>query len=265
MPRLKKKNTFPTLRVSPVAVMTLPFLLLMAALAVAVVFHTSRGEETALPQALDKELELIAIEDYLAALLINEVPFPGEPAFKNAADSKAAMEAIVWTIHSRRAPLPTGYTRRQVAATPSTNLIDILTAANQMEGFFKTDDDRHAFAPRVKERVDYLNLLGQRDDTPTITELLDYAYAIAHGYVEGNALPFADPFAGLTHLSPDDVTGSPYGWMTDDPAFHPGGNFIRIPDDFGGSLGGNRFFTLRKTPLPPPDDAKNVLDDSPAN
>jgi len=261
MPRLKKKSTFPTLRVSPATVITLPFLLMMAALAVAVVFHTSRGEAPALPQAMEEEIDIIAVEDYLAALLINEVPFPGEPAFKNAADSKAAMEAILWTIHSRRAALPTGYTRRQVAATPSTNLVDILTAANQMEGFFKTDDDRHTFAPRVKERVDYLNLLGQRDDTPTITELLGYARTAAHDYVLGNALPFPNPFASLTNLPPDEVTGSPYGWMTDDPVFHPGGNFIRIPDNAGGSLGGNRFFTLRKTPLASTNDAPVVANE----
>jgi hypothetical protein len=36
--------------------------------------------------------------------------------------------------------------------------------------------------------------------------------------------------------------------MTDEPQYNPGGNFLRIPDEQEGSLGGNRFFTLRKKP-----------------
>jgi hypothetical protein len=32
--------------------------------------------------------------------------------------------------------------------------------------------------------------------------------------------------------------------MTDTGEFHPGGRFVRIPDEDHGGLGGNRFFTL---------------------
>jgi hypothetical protein len=42
------------------------------------------------------------------------------------------------------------------------------------------------------------------------------------------------------------VTGRAYSWMTDRGCYNPGGNFVRIPDAEQGSLGGNRFFTLRK-------------------
>jgi hypothetical protein len=34
----------------------------------------------------------------------------------------------------------------------------------------------------------------------------------------------------------------------DEHRFNPGGNFLRIPDEQQGALGGNRFFTLRKDP-----------------
>ena len=44
------------------------------------------------------------------------------------------------------------------------------------------------------------------------------------------------------------ATGSAYSWMADEQRFNPGGNFLRIPDDQQGALGGNRFFTLRKDP-----------------
>jgi hypothetical protein len=36
--------------------------------------------------------------------------------------------------------------------------------------------------------------------------------------------------------------------MTDKDYYRPGGNFVTIPDAEDGSLGGNRFFTLRKAP-----------------
>jgi hypothetical protein len=45
-----------------------------------------------------------------------------------------------------------------------------------------------------------------------------------------------------------DVTGRAYSWMTDVGTWHPGGNFVSIPSSSGGSLAGNRFFTLRKVP-----------------
>jgi len=44
------------------------------------------------------------------------------------------------------------------------------------------------------------------------------------------------------------VTGRAYSWMTDVDSYHPGGNFVSIPSTDDGSLGGNRFFTLRKDP-----------------
>ena len=193
----------------------------------------------------------IAVPDYLAALLINEVPFPGEPAFKNADDSKDAMRAILWTLHNRRAAPPPGYTRWHIAATPSDNLVDVITAFNQMDGFYVARNNRHTYAPRVGERIGYLRRLAQRDDTPTISTLLEFAETAALNYAQEKPLPFPDPFAKLTMIDEVEVTGSAYGWMMDDLQFHPGGNYVRIPDEHGGGLGGNRFFTLRKTPLPP--------------
>jgi len=196
---------------------------------------------------------VVTVPDYLAALLINEVPFPGEPAFKSADDSKDAMRAILWTLHNRRSAPPPGYTRWKISATHSDNLVDVITAFNQMEGFFLDNNKRPAFAPRVGERITYLRRLAQRDNTPTISILLDFATTAAKQYADGKPLPFPDPFAGLKMIDDVEVTGSAYGWMTDDLQFHPGGNYVRIPDESGGGLGGNRFFTLRKTPLPPAD------------
>ena len=54
--------------------------------------------------------------------------------------------------------------------------------------------------------------------------------------------------AGVKKVQGIPATGGAYSWMTDMTRYHPGGNFLRIPDDQYGGLGGNRFFTLRQNP-----------------
>ena len=66
-------------------------------------------------------------------------------------------------------------------------------------------------------------------------------------YVEAG-IEGADCYAGLRRVGYVEVTGRAYSWMTDVDSYHPGGNFVSIPSADDGSLGGNRFFTLRKSP-----------------
>ncbi len=50
---------------------------------------------------------------------------------------------------------------------------------------------------------------------------------------------------------PKKVTGRAYAWMADQECYHPGGDFVRIPDRLRGRLGGNRFYTLAyRAPAP---------------
>jgi hypothetical protein len=72
-----------------------------------------------------------------------------------------------------------------------------------------------------------------------------YAQGLADAYI-ANGIRGADRFAGLTTIHGTPVTGRAYSWMTDKDCYQPGGSFVRIPDDLGGSLGGNRFFALRR-------------------
>lgn len=58
----------------------------------------------------------------------------------------------------------------------------------------------------------------------------------------------SDGYAALREIDRVPVTGSAYGSMTDREIFRPGGNFVRIGDQWRGGLGGNRFFTLRRLP-----------------
>ena len=71
---------------------------------------------------------------------------------------------------------------------------------------------------------------------PTSTPSSDYY---------GGGRPGANLFAELRKIDGINVTGSAYSWMTDEARLAPGGNYVRVPDDHRGGLGGNRFFTLR--------------------
>ena len=188
---------------------------------------------------------------YIATLLINETPFPGENGYVSEENTRGAMLAVLWVLHCRIYYIPSGYTQVQVAGLSSSNVIDVITgtpARRQCEGFYRDASGRFVCAPRVRERIAYLlNIANSGGKPGRFANLLNYAKALAQAYAQGG-MDGADRFAGLKQVSAVIVTGRAYSWMTDRDYFSPGGNFISIPDTDDGSLGGNRFFTLRKTP-----------------
>jgi hypothetical protein len=191
------------------------------------------------------------VPGYLASLLINESPFPGERGYESEADSKAAMLAILWVLHARINYIPPGYSQEQVAAVRSRNVIDVITAGGekgQCDGFYRDGKGRFVSVPRVQQRRDYLvNIANKSSEPGRFARLLLYGRDLARAYVKGG-IEGADRFAGLTRVKSYPVTGRAYSWMTDRDYYKPGGYFIAIPDVNDGSLGGNRFFTLRKDP-----------------
>jgi hypothetical protein len=188
---------------------------------------------------------------YLARLLINETPFPGERAYESEADTKGAMFEILWVLHSRIYLIPDRYTQQQVAGVKSQNIIDVITGTGgkrQCEGFYRNETGKFVVAPRVEERINYLLKIANKGSKPgRFSVLLNYAQGLARAYVK-DGIEGAFPYARLKRVGPIEVTGYAYSWMTDVGSYHPGGNFVSIPSEYEGSLGGNRFFTLRKTP-----------------
>jgi hypothetical protein len=185
---------------------------------------------------------------YLARLLINENPFPGERGYISVEDSKAGMRQVLWVLHGRMHLIPAGYTQSQICATRSKNILDVITAKNQCEGFSRDANGKPAMAPRVEERLRYLESIANKGGKPgKFAELLNYGQGLATAYEEGG-IEEADRFAGIERIHSTLVTGRAYSWMTDKDCYNPGGNFVAIPDVQGGSPGGNRFFTLRKEP-----------------
>jgi hypothetical protein len=188
---------------------------------------------------------------YLARLLVNETPFPGERAYESEADTKEAMLQVLWVLHCRLHFIPKGYTQQQIAGVRSTDIIDVITGAGgrrQCEGFYQNAAGQYVTEPRVEERLNNLLQIANSGGKPgRFATLLNYAQGLARAYVK-EGIEGANRFAGLKRVGSVEVTGRAYSWMTDVDSYHPGGNFVTIPSAEEGSLGGNRFFTLRKAP-----------------
>jgi hypothetical protein len=188
---------------------------------------------------------------YLARLLINEVPFPGEREFESDTDSQAAMLQILWVVHSRIYFIPKGYRQVQVAGVRSQDITDVITGAGgrrQCEGFYRNESGQFVTEPRVEERIENLLGIANGGGKPgRFAAMLNYAQGLARAYIKGG-IQGADRYAGLKKVGTVPVTGRAFSWMMDVDSYHPGGNFVSIPSTADGSLGGNRFFTLRKVP-----------------
>jgi hypothetical protein len=188
---------------------------------------------------------------YLARLLINETPFPGERAYESETDTQAAMLQILWVLHARIHLIPAGYKQQQVAGVKSSDIIDVITGTGgrrQCEGFYRDAQGRFVTDARVEERLNYLLKIANSGSKPgRFAGLINFAQGLARAYFK-DGISGADRFAALKNIGPVTVTGHAYSWMTDVDCYHPGGNFVTIPSSDQGELGGNRFFTLRKDP-----------------
>ena len=185
---------------------------------------------------------------YLARLLINESPFPGERGYVSEEDTKATMLSILWVLHSRIHHVPAGYSQEEIAAVRTQDILDVITAKGQCEGFFRGADGKPAADARVEARIQNLLRIANSGGKPgRFASLLLYAQGLASAYLK-EGIQGADRFAGLAEVNRIPVTGRAYSWMTGMDYYHPGGNFVKIPDAQQGVLGGNRFYTLRKDP-----------------
>lgn len=183
---------------------------------------------------------------YVARLLINEVPFPGEHGYVSEEDTMTTMRALLHVLDSRINRVPPGYRRSEVAAVDSDKVLDIITAGGergQMDGFYYKQG-KPAMVPRITARINNLLRIANQGKPGRFARLIGYAQKISSDFIRGGVLPQPDIFAGITYIPPVKVTGGAYGWMTDKGYYHPGGGFVKIPDSKRGSLGGNRFFTL---------------------
>jgi hypothetical protein len=191
-----------------------------------------------------------SVDGYVCRLLINEVPFPGEKRYTSEADTRTAMEGLLHVLDARIKRIPPGYTQKQIATVTSDDVIDVITAGGergQVDGFYRDASGKPVMVPRITERIDNLLEIAGRGQPGKFARLLEHAAKLARDYAAGT-ITCPDPHEDVQAVGGVPATGRAYSWMTDEPQYSPGGNYLRIPDDQEGSLGGNRFFTLRKTP-----------------
>lgn len=184
---------------------------------------------------------------YVARLLINEVPFPGERGWESEADSKDAMRQVLLVLDARLHHIPARYTQTQIATVKTDDMIILMTAGGvhgQIDGFYLDDAGRPVTVPRVQSRIDYLMGIAGQGKPGTFARLLNHAQQLVDDYL-AQRLAEGDIFEPLEVVEATPVTGRAYSWMTDVGQFHPGGRYVKIPDNDQGSLGGNRFFTLK--------------------
>ena len=189
-------------------------------------------------------------EGYVARLLINEVPFPGEKGYRSEQDSMAAMEQLLHVLDGRLKNVPHPYSQQQVAGIRANNILDIITAGGtrgQFDGFYRDTSGKAVMVPRITARVDNLVRISSQGEPGKFARLLNHASKLATDYLKSD-LEVLDRYDTVRNVQGISATGGAYSWMTDEMRFNPGGNFLRIPDAQQGALGGNRFFTLRKEP-----------------
>lgn len=107
-----------------------------------------------------------SVSGYLARLLINENPFPGERGYTSVEDSKMGMRQVLWVLHNRTHQIPPGYTQAQIASTRSKDILDVITARNQCEGFSRNPAGKPVCAPRVGERLNNLEKIANSGGKP---------------------------------------------------------------------------------------------------
>lgn len=184
---------------------------------------------------------------YLARLLINEVPFPGERGWESETDSKDAMRQVLLVLDARLHHIPPRYTQIEIATVETDSMIAVMTAGGihgQVDGFYLDASGQPATVPRVQSRIDYLSNIAGQGKPGAFARLLNHAQTLADAYF-AQQLVARDIFESLNSIAGIPVTGRAYSWMTDVGQFHPGGRYVRIPDQHQGGLGGNRFFTLK--------------------
>ncbi len=206
---------------------------------------TGRGADEPSPPRLEPA---DTVAGYVARLLINENPFPGERGWVSEDDTRAGMLSILWVLDNRINSIPSGYRQEQIAAVRAKDIIDVITAGGekgQCDGFYRDRSGKFIAVPRVHERIDNLIRLASKGKPGRFAGLINYAQGLASGYVK-TGMSGTDRFAELRRVGKADVTGRAYAWMADRDYYNPGGNFVKISDDQDGALGANRFFTLRR-------------------
>jgi hypothetical protein len=169
----------------------------------------------------------------LARLLIAKKNNPGYSRYDEQEVLKA-MKAMKAVVDNRlHYPDPIFF-----CAPGAQSWFDIITAPDQFQGFSKSNDGQLVISPDIQNLIDDIMMKANTGAPGAYTKFVQNAIDVTNNDVD-------DPFRNLTMIGTVDVAGGGYGWRTDGIG-EPDDSFIKIPDEQGGLIAGNRFYAVAK-------------------
>ncbi len=159
---------------------------------------------------------------------------PGHPRYDEK-EVLTAMKAMKAAIDNRLHYSDT----RFFTAPGAKSWFDIITAPEQFQGFSKGKDGQLVISSDIQRIIDDVLVRANSCRPNAYTRFVQNAIDVANHDVD-------DPFKNLTMIGNVEVYGGTYGWLTDGKG-DPGDGFVRIPDEQGGLIAGNRFFALARS------------------
>jgi RNA polymerase sigma factor (sigma-70 family) len=159
---------------------------------------------------------------------------PGNPRYDEKEVLKA-MKAMKAAIDNRLHYSDTMF----FTAAGAKSWFDIITAPEQFQGFSKGKEGQLVISSDIQKIIDEVIAKANSGPQNAYSRFVQNAIDVANNDVD-------DPFKNLTMIGNVEVYGGTYGWLTDGKG-EPGDGFVRIPDEQGGLIAGNRFFALAKS------------------
>ncbi len=113
---------------------------------------------------------------------------------------------------------------------------DIITAPGQFAGFSSEANGNVVLSTDVSNLIDTVMTNANTGAPGPYAEFVSNALDVCNSAV-------TDPFAGLTSVNGQAVTGGGYGWRTQGSS-DPGGKLVAIPNSQGGIIAHNQFYAL---------------------
>jgi hypothetical protein len=147
----------------------------------------------------------------------------------DAADTLRGMQMIRGVYENRLANNP-----RQFMAPGATTLTDVIVAPGQTRGFSRDAEGNIVIAAPQLQQINNVLDAAKADPTGAAAQMLKNAQGVGGGEISSirkvnDQVLYAYRTAGATS---------------------GGGNYVVIPANRGGIVGGNQFYTLRPTPPP---------------
>jgi hypothetical protein len=169
----------------------------------------------------------------LARLLIAKRNNPGSSRY-NEHEVLTAMKAMKAVVDNRLHYPDSIF----FCAPGAQSWFDIIAAPDQFQGFSKGNDGQLVISSDIQKLIDEIMMKANTGAPGAYTRFVQNAIDVTNNDVD-------DPFKNLTMIGTVNVASGGYGWRTDGSG-EPDDSFVKIPDEQGGLIAGNRFYAVAK-------------------